>query len=223
MLHEMQADRAAEPSDTGVGGRRVSDSRFQGSLDVVQSTRLAGWAMDQEAPEAAVVVEIVLETEVIGKVAADRLRKDLEKAGIGTGRYGFEMIPVRPLAEQDLARLAVRVRSADGVFASIPNRAAVAHKATSGEGAMVAGELKELRAAVGRLGQSLGPVGERLAERMDAIDVAQARLDASVARIERALEQRLGRGGRGIGTAVSLLSAIAILSLGLGIVSLWTH
>ena len=72
---------------------------IRGSLDVITTTGLTGWA---HAPEArdGLTVQALLNHQVIGEAVADIHRPDLEAVGIGDGRCGYSIsfyYPINPL------------------------------------------------------------------------------------------------------------------------------
>jgi hypothetical protein len=71
--------------DGTAGQDRVLDS----NIDFVSRTLIEGWAYLPESPDVRVVLAIVDNGAMIGKVVADRHRIDLKNAGIGDGRHGF--------------------------------------------------------------------------------------------------------------------------------------
>lgn len=73
------------PPATGPDG----GPRLYGVMDVLRLDRVAGWAIDRTDAAAALEIEIRREGRPVATVRADRLRKDLERGGLGTGRYGF--------------------------------------------------------------------------------------------------------------------------------------
>jgi hypothetical protein len=78
------------------------------------------------SPEAPVCLDIYAGSERFGQVVADRYRADLQAAGIGDGRHGFEFVPPAGLA---FAPGAVTVRrSRDGAVLS-PSSALARHLA----------------------------------------------------------------------------------------------
>jgi glycosyltransferase involved in cell wall biosynthesis len=62
---------------------------LRGRIEVASLTRIAGWAFDPAAPGAAVLLELVIDGRVEGRLVADGFRADLAKAGIGEGRHAF--------------------------------------------------------------------------------------------------------------------------------------
>ncbi|HSK51492.1 MAG TPA: hypothetical protein VLA44_01970, partial [Clostridia bacterium] len=87
------ADAASVPaSDAAAGHESAADgARIVGAIDLVKGHRVAGWALDRAHPDVPLEVEIRRAGAPIARARADRHRRDLEKAGIGTGRHGFEV------------------------------------------------------------------------------------------------------------------------------------
>lgn len=74
---------------------------LQGKIERVRDGRLVGWVWDRGRPDTSVVVELLCEGAVLFSAAADHLRQDLVRAGIGSGRHGLVM----PLNGLPLERL----------------------------------------------------------------------------------------------------------------------
>ena len=102
------------------GLRTVTDDyvpSLRGYVDEARNDRISGWAQTPEYPEAAVCLDIWVAGRKIGQVLANRYRRDLECAGIGSGRHGFEFKPVDGL---NVATGPIEVRrSLDGM--QLPN------------------------------------------------------------------------------------------------------
>ena len=64
---------------------------LRGRLEHVVRNAIAGWAMDPAAPGAPVTLEVLIDGVCEGQLAARMYRADLEKAGIGEGRHGFQI------------------------------------------------------------------------------------------------------------------------------------
>ena len=60
-----------------------------GTLDVADEKVIQGWAWDPQHPDTAVEVDIYDGKTLLGKVTADRFRKDLADNRKGNGRHGF--------------------------------------------------------------------------------------------------------------------------------------
>jgi hypothetical protein len=61
-----------------------------GHVDAISRKAVAGWAADQDRPDARLIVAITVDGVKLGQAQADRLRKDLANLGrYGDGRHGF--------------------------------------------------------------------------------------------------------------------------------------
>ena len=60
-----------------------------GTLDSVDSKAIQGWAWDPERPDTPIEVELYDGKSLLGKITADKFRKDLVKNGKGNGSHGF--------------------------------------------------------------------------------------------------------------------------------------
>ena len=87
-------------------------SDLQGSLDHVSHALVSGWAFDPAAPDVPVVVSVLANGAEIGRVVADGYRRDLERAGFGTGCCGFSYRLPSGLAKD--ARHEIELRTRDG-------------------------------------------------------------------------------------------------------------
>ena len=66
-------------------------SRIKGTLDAVLDGRAIGWVWDPDAPDAALEVEVEVDGAPAAAAVAEIERPMLAEAGIGTGRYGFDI------------------------------------------------------------------------------------------------------------------------------------
>jgi hypothetical protein len=71
--------------------REASTPAIRGTLDLVDGQQIAGWAWDQDNPDAPVQVEIRDGANRLATTAANLFRKDLLDAGIGNGAHGFSI------------------------------------------------------------------------------------------------------------------------------------
>jgi acetyltransferase AlgX (SGNH hydrolase-like protein) len=74
----------------------VRTHRVDGRLEAVVDGRAVGWAWSPERPEETVEVEVLVDGEMVVSGAADVERPALLQAGVGHGRYGFDI----PLPER---------------------------------------------------------------------------------------------------------------------------
>jgi O-antigen biosynthesis protein len=63
---------------------------LKGCLDLVDLRQVAGWAQEDAQPDVPVSLLVIDNDKLLGRILANRYRADLENAGIGTGRHGFE-------------------------------------------------------------------------------------------------------------------------------------
>lgn len=64
---------------------------LRGNIELVDLREVVGWAQDDAQPDAPVSLLITDNDQLIGRILANRYRRDLEEAGIGSGRHGFEL------------------------------------------------------------------------------------------------------------------------------------
>jgi len=69
--------------------------RPEGVVDKLGPDAVAGWVWNWSDPRARLHVTLFVKGEVVATIVADRYRPELERQGIGDGRYGFEI----PLGE----------------------------------------------------------------------------------------------------------------------------
>jgi hypothetical protein len=85
---------------------------LRGYIDIVGSERIAGWAQNVDRSEAPVCLDIFAGGRLIGRTLANRYRGDLARAGLGSGKHGFDFTPPVGI---DVAPNAIEVRrSLDG-------------------------------------------------------------------------------------------------------------
>ena len=88
--------------------------RLYGVIDLLRSDRVGGWVIDRTDPRRTAMVDVLREGRVVGRVTADRPRKDLERQAVGTGNYGFSFTLDPPLEEGMEFTITVIARSHDG-------------------------------------------------------------------------------------------------------------
>lgn len=65
--------------------------RYSGHVDRIVDGRLRGWAMVVDQPNVKAKVNLLVDGRSVATAVANRLRKDLEAAGMGDGHHGFEI------------------------------------------------------------------------------------------------------------------------------------
>ena len=93
--------------------------RVYGVIDVIRPDRVAGWAIDRADSRTALEVEVIREGAVVATVRANRQRRDLEKSGVGSGRYGFSCDLTPPLEPGFEFTISARARTSDDVVAEL--------------------------------------------------------------------------------------------------------
>ncbi|WP_291366697.1 glycosyltransferase [Acetobacter sp. UBA5411] len=68
----------------------------RGAIDIFDHERIAGWIRDEDRPERAVGVAILLDGQEVAFLKANSFRRDLRDLGLGSGRYGFEFLFASP-------------------------------------------------------------------------------------------------------------------------------
>ncbi len=208
-MTDMPARFDAATEDTDAHGR------INGVVDVPRRGRVAGWAIDRSDPEAGVTVRITREGRVVGEVRADQHRPDLERGGIGTGRYGFALDLDPPLEPGLEFTVAASARADDGTTAELRRvgRVRLAEDPARRLAERSFEELWQLRGMVAL--QS--PIADASIRReLDRIELVQARLETALSSIEPPERP----GNRGLVAAVAFALAVATASLGLGIWSI---
>lgn len=78
-------------------------AKIEGYLDGIYNGHICGWAADIEKQNDALEIVLFINGIKVGETTANVLRPDLEKAGIGTGKYGFKFpLPDNFQTESDL-------------------------------------------------------------------------------------------------------------------------
>jgi glycosyltransferase involved in cell wall biosynthesis len=86
---------------------------LRGNLDLANLRQAGGWAQEDSQPDVPVSLLVIDNDKLLGRILANRYREDLENAGIGTGRHGFEFQFPRSLTPFEKHVIKV-CREADG-------------------------------------------------------------------------------------------------------------
>lgn len=78
------------------------EAEYIGYIDSVHGDLVRGWASSVNRRNDVLTVDVLLNGKVIGSARADLLREDLQHAGFGDGRHGFECRLPRPVAADDI-------------------------------------------------------------------------------------------------------------------------
>ena len=71
---------------------------LQGFLDSVSRTRLHGWVRDVAHPDASVSILVTANDRLLDRTVANVYRADLVEAGVGQGKFGFDITVNPPLS-----------------------------------------------------------------------------------------------------------------------------
>ena len=85
---------------------------MRGAIDILDHERVAGWIRDEDRPERAVGVTVLLDGQEVAFLKANSFRRDLRDLGLGSGRYGFEFLFTSP--PDPLTAHTVEIRSDTG-------------------------------------------------------------------------------------------------------------
>lgn len=201
----------ATPTATGPTAGAPDDitgPRIYGVVDVLRLDRIAGWVIDRRDARAALDVEIRREGRTVAVVRADRPRRDLEKTGVGTGRYGFSCDLSPPLEPGFEFTVTATARTSDGSNAELRRPAGKANAEPERR------VLERIYEAVSR--PQPAPNDEKLAEMIARLELVQARIEATLGTVEP------GGPDPQVGLRILAGSALALGlgSLAIGIVSM---
>ena len=110
--YEVEAARRRIALRAGLSVLQHAAGRCAATSTWSAASRIGGWAQNIDHPEAPVCLDIYAGGRLIGQTLANRYRKDLARAGLGSGRHSFAFTPPAGLT---FAADAVEVRrSLDG-------------------------------------------------------------------------------------------------------------
>jgi hypothetical protein len=194
--------RAPAPAVAGSG-------RVFGALDLLRPDRVGGWAIDRGDRGAALEVDVFREGRRVATLRADRARKDLAR-GDGQGNHGFVLTLDPPLEPGFEFTVTAVARAGDGASAEL--RRAATGDETTPERRL----LERLFEEVVRLRQEPRDAAG-LAEALQRLEVAQARIEALFGAIEAPAPQPQ----TGLRLIVAAALATGVGSLCLGLYSMW--
>lgn len=207
------------PPATGPDG----GPRLYGVMDVLRLDRVAGWAIDRTDAAAALEIEIRREGRPVATVRADRLRKDLERGGLGTGRYGFTCTLEPPLEPGFEFTVTAVARSADGALLDL-KRPGAATQSPDRERRMLERLYEEVTAIANRLAAPPPPAAPApheaaeaaLADAVRRIELTQLRVEAALSAVAPPAPPEI----KGLRVIAVTALALAAGSLALGLWSL---
>lgn len=78
-------------SEHSVGVTEKTTAKFNGYIDLFENGVIKGWAVNLNDLDSSVMVQVICDSKIIGVGLADVYRKDIEVAGFGNGKHGFEI------------------------------------------------------------------------------------------------------------------------------------
>jgi hypothetical protein len=215
-----------------------------GRIDIADARRVSGWAWDQARPERRLEVQIWHGQELLGTALADRERADLKRNGIGDGCHAFqfklgqpgldlsalaakvvcpdlsEPVPLfRPsetqtVVERTVLMPVVRLQKTLDLIAERQLKLAQACEMLRSEQRQAP---DEARALLDRLVASQ----ERIEQRLQELDVFQARFDGALRALSEQLATRPAGAGRPLRRAFAVLAGALLTTFcALGLVLL---
>jgi hypothetical protein len=184
--------------------------RIYGVVDNVRPTRIAGWAIDRSDSATSVDIDVRREGKLLATVRADRPRRDLERGGVGTGRYGFVCEldpPIQPGFEFTVTATA---RTADGATCELKKAGQKDDERPT--------ELRLVERIFEIVSQPAEPdPGRDLAAAIERIELVQARLEAALG----GMDAPRPPSQTGLWIVAGLSLVVALTSLAIGLVSMW--
>jgi len=184
-----------------------------GVVDILRPDRIAGWVIDRRDSRAALDVEIRREGRLVATIKAAHLRRDLERTGVGTGRYGFSCDLDPPIEPGFEFTLAATARATDGTTQEL--RRPSSQAGSDPNRRLLERVFEEIRR------QADHPAAGTLVELRDIVqrlEVAQARIEAGLDALETPLTPPTHAGPKVL-LAVAITTAAT--SLAIGLFSMW--
>jgi hypothetical protein len=141
-----------------------------GFVEILDESRVAGWAWRRGQPETRVDIEVRLGDRVLHRARADRFRQDLVRAGVGDGKHGFNIVFDKPIQrEQKGALVALVVCGPDGPYVPLVTPASKLAGRTSKE-APAGNPHTAAETSLRRVQESISDLRKAVDERLGAID-----------------------------------------------------
>ncbi|ACT91321.1 T9SS type A sorting domain-containing protein [Dyadobacter fermentans] len=93
---------------------------YEGSLETLSCSEIAGWVWNKNYPDAALTVELFEGSTVYATARAEINRTDLKESGKGSGNYGFKIATPASLIDGKTHQLSIRVKGSSFTLAGSP-------------------------------------------------------------------------------------------------------
>jgi hypothetical protein len=107
-----QCEKEITAIDAGIS-ELLKGEPSRGHVDVCSSDKIAGWVQYVRHPEIPVTLGIYFDNELAVQVVADRHRRDLEAANLGSGHHGFDFVPSKELF---LSSKVIEIKAPNGII-----------------------------------------------------------------------------------------------------------
>src|SRR5271170_2768059 len=87
MLKKRQGTKSADE----LTANDADQGTLAGGIDRCEGATITGWVADSERLDRRLRLELLIDGETVLRTVAERFRSDVEAAGVGDGRYGFEI------------------------------------------------------------------------------------------------------------------------------------
>jgi len=186
------------PAQLATVAARPEAPRITGFIDAITEDRIFGWAWDPQNVETRLTIRVDVDGKPVAKALADQPREDLASNGVGDGAHAFEIV-LAPGTTPEKIRVLAITKSGEGVeLGHRPIEATLAADSRS----------EELRGVVHALCRSQRLLSGRVQAVMDGIEALKndaaakaaegsvtSRLDAidvAIARIDNLLREQTG-------------------------------
>ena len=93
---------------------------YDGTVDRIDCTWISGWALDENAPDSPIYVDIYDGANLIATVPADRFRRDLSDAGWENPYHGFQFATPSSLKDGNIHTIYVKFSGTFAVISGSP-------------------------------------------------------------------------------------------------------
>ncbi|WP_229311079.1 RICIN domain-containing protein [Larkinella soli] len=114
---------------------------YEGHLDVADCRNIGGWVYSQSSPNTALSIDVLANGNVVGSLTAANYRQDLQNAGKGDGRHGFNFPTPSAIKNGSSQAISVRVTGQGFTLTGSPKTISCPSGSRKAAEAETAGEL----------------------------------------------------------------------------------